>query len=239
MRPILMRGCVAGVLLATFSARAQIVPVTQMRSVQVSASDTYTYRNPQTGVVTHGSDNPSDSKVAPDFAPFESSLMVAAPEFGRASADQTSSTTPTIISAVGHAVASGGYYGGNYFSGSGGGYGSSSFSLVFDLSSASDVEIDGTLMYRSPTSLQLTGPNGFIFNPMPSSSPFTWTDELPSGRYTIEARASAAVFGDPPNGGVGSDSESFQFTLKVVPEPQLCAAMGAIEIAMRRRTRFY
>ena len=141
MRPILMRGCVVGVLLASVSARAQIVPVTQMRSVQVSKSDSYTYRDPMTGMVTHGSDNPSDSKAAPDFAPFESSLMVG----GGNAADQTSSITPTMVSAIGHATGNGSSYGGNYSSNSSSGRGSSSFSLVFDLASTTDIQINGLL----------------------------------------------------------------------------------------------
>lgn len=218
-------------------ARADFAPVSQARSVQVSASETFT----QDGVP--GSQSQSDSRMATEFSPFTASLVADA-GLGRATADQTSQIAALSISASGSVTASASLSSpqDTHFIGSGTSSGSSSFSFTFDLGSPTAVSLDATLISDGSdppggtnlTSFSFVGPAGAIIDfsttsPLSRNTiPFTYADTLAAGRYTLSASATANApppAPDPIQAASGAESSSFSFTLQVVPEPGMCATL--------------
>src|SRR5438270_854922 len=115
------------VLLNGAAVRGDLVPVSQARSVQVAATESYT----QDGVP--GSRIDRDSKAAADFLPFLVSLTADA-GLGSSAGDQTSQIAPLLVTVSGHIMTRGSLSPpqDQHFNGSGSGTGSSSFSLTFD-----------------------------------------------------------------------------------------------------------
>ena len=237
----------AGILLLVSAAgRADIVPVSQARSVQVSASETYV----QDG--SPGSDQKSDSQAAADFQPFATSLTAPTHfSLGSGTADQASQIGPTLVNANGHVTTLGSSTptGNAHLQGAGSGTGSTSFSLTFDLTEPTTVNLNALLISDGSNlpdgmnlaSMKLTGPMGAIFDLSTTSPiskntiPFTYADQLGAGRYTVEASALGTAPPPVAPGVSGTENASFEFTLQV-PEPSwLCTQLGAMVMLMRRR----
>ena len=238
------------IALMSTAVRADFAPVSQARSVQVSASETFTQDGMPRGL------SRNDTRMAGDFAPFTASLVADA-GLGRATADHMSQISPLIISASGSVTASASLSSpqDTHFIGSGTSSGSSSFSYTFDLSTPTAVSLDAMLISDGSdppsgtnlTSFSFVGPTGAIIDFSTTSPisrntiPFTYADTLAAGRYTLAASASANATPpapDPTQAASGAESSSFSLTLQVVPEPgALLIPAVVLTMMIRRRPR--
>lgn len=254
------RGAVVLALAFTISsARADLAPISQDRSIRSTVSGSY--------IDAQGTSYPpptDQTQAAGDFSPFNAAVSsgfgVPMGQVGSdvSSANQNSQIGPRIVIAGADAAATAARFHSdttllqyNYTATAG-----STFSYVFTVGQATPVMLSGTIhtdttedfAENASVTVSLNSSSGVIAyfaspsvitSPVPPQydAPIAFTGTLLPGRYSLFATASASPFFVP---GVDAERQhaSFQIKLEQLPEPA-CPPLAALvligAVTMRRR----